>query len=63
LIDILARIHSATSEEDLRFPGSYLHKRKGALHGRWSIRVSGNWRVAFRDADGDAFDVDYGDFH
>jgi len=29
----------------------------------WSVRVSGNWRVVFRFDDGDAYDVDYLDYH
>jgi proteic killer suppression protein len=63
LVDILARIHSATDLEDLRAPDLRLHRLKGALHEHWSIRVSGNWRVTFRFNNGDAFDVNYQDYH
>ena len=33
------------------------------LRGFWSVRVSGNWRVIFRFKNGDAFDIDYIDYH
>ena len=31
--------------------------------GRWSVRISGNWRVVFRFEDGKAVDVDLVDYH
>lgn len=40
-----------------------LHPLKGDLKGFWSITITGNWRVIFRFADGDAFDVDLVDYH
>jgi len=36
---------------------------KGDLRGFWSVKVSGNWRIIFRFENGDAFDVDYVDYH
>jgi len=36
---------------------------KGQKVGIWSIKVSGNWRVTFRFEDGDAFVVNYEDYH
>ena len=44
-------------------PGWKLHSLKGELAGHWSIRVNGNWRLTFRFEDGDAFVVDYWDYH
>ena len=35
-----------------------LHPLKGDRAGQWSVRVSGNWRVALRFEDGEAVDVD-----
>ena len=29
----------------------------------WVVWVSGNYRVWYQFKDGDAFDVDYGDYH
>ena len=48
---------------DMNFPGSNLHKLSGDREGFWSVSVSGNWRVIFRFEDGDAYDVDYLDYH
>jgi plasmid maintenance system killer protein len=31
--------------------------------GFWAVAVRANWRVIFRFADHDAFDVDYVDYH
>jgi len=47
----------------MNFPGSDLHPMKGDLQGFWSVKVSGNWRIIFRFEKGDAFDVDYADYH
>jgi len=47
----------------MNFPGSGLHALKGELDGFWSIRVSGNWRIIFKFEAGDAYDVDYTDYH
>ena len=44
-------------------PGFRLHQLKGDLQGRWSMRVSGNWRIVFRFVDGEAVDVDLLDYH
>jgi proteic killer suppression protein len=43
-------------------PGMRLHPLKGDLEGHWSISVSGNWRIVFRFADGEASDVDLVDY-
>jgi len=44
-------------------PGNNLHPLKGDLEGRWSVSVSGNWRLAFRFAGEDVSGVDYEDYH
>ena len=63
LLLILARLNTAASLEDVRFPGSGLHPLRGNLRGYWAVTVSGNWRVTFRFENGDVFDVDYLDYH
>ena len=40
-----------------------LHPLKGKLKGRWSIWVSGNWRITFEFKDGNAYILDYEDYH
>ncbi len=44
-------------------PGLRLHSLKGKLKGRWSVTISGNWRVTFAFSGKDAVDVDYEDYH
>ena len=44
-------------------PGFRLHALKGDLKGLYAVTVRANWRVIFRFIDGDAFDVDYVDYH
>jgi proteic killer suppression protein len=63
LRDIVARLDAAGNVADMDLPGFRLHPLKGDLKGFWSVTVRANWRVVFRFADGDAFDVDYIDYH
>ena len=63
LADLLDRLNASSAVRDMNFPGSGLHQLKGKLRGYWSVKVSGNWRVMFRFKNGDAFDVDYVDYH
>ena len=63
LADILDLLDATSEIEDMNFPGSDLHPLKGDLRGFWSVNVSGNWRIIFRFENGDAFDVDYVDYH
>ena len=36
---------------------------KGDLKAFWSVTITGNWRIVFRFEKGDAFDVDFTDYH
>ncbi len=60
---VLTQLHGAEIVEDMNFPGSDLHLLKGELKGFWAVKISGNWRVVFRFEKGDAYDVDYLDYH
>ena len=60
----LTQLGAATSIEDLRFPPSNrLESLKGDRKGQWSVRINDQWRICFRFADGDAFDVEIADYH
>jgi proteic killer suppression protein len=61
--DVLAHLDRAEAPADLDLPGYRLHALKGDLKGYWSVTISGNWRIIFRFAAGDAFDVDLVDYH
>ncbi len=57
----LAAIDTAKVIDDIDLPGFRLHSLKGQQEGRWSI--SGNWRITFEFADGNASILDYEDYH
>ena len=63
LRDILARLDAAGVVADMDLPGFRLHPLKGGLTGFWAVTVRANWRVIFRVADGEVWDVDYLDYH
>jgi proteic killer suppression protein len=63
LRDILVRLDASANIADMDLPGFRLHPLKGEMKGFWAVTVRANWRVIFRFADGDAFDVDYLDYH
>tara|TARA_R110002094_G_scaffold212029_3_gene182550 strand:+ start:3611 stop:3823 length:213 start_codon:yes stop_codon:yes gene_type:complete len=48
---------------DLDIPGYVLHPLKGNRKGIWAITVSGNWRLTFEFSDGNAYLLDYEDYH
>ncbi|VEN74959.1 Endoribonuclease HigB [Candidatus Desulfarcum epimagneticum] len=60
---ILDRLNAANDIMDMNYPGSYLHKLSGKLKNQFSVRVSKNWRIFFKFMDGDAYVVDYDDYH
>jgi len=59
----LAALDTAQVIQDMDIPGFRLHALKGADRGRWSIRVDGNWRLTFEFRDGQAYILDYEDYH
>jgi proteic killer suppression protein len=63
--DMLAVIDEAkTVPQDFAvFMGWKIHPLKGELKGFWSLTVSGNWRIIFRFENGEAYDLDYVDYH
>lgn len=60
---ILDRLEAATRPEDMNLPGYWFHGLKGDRKGIFAVRVSGNWRITFRFAYGDAVDVNLEDYH
>jgi len=59
----LAAIDTAAVIEDVDLPGFKLHQLKGNRDGIWSITVNGNWRVTFEFKDGNAYILNYEDYH
>ena len=60
---LLAALDTSQSIEDMNVPGFRLHPLKGQEKGRWSVWVIGNWRVTFEFRDGQAYVLDYEDYH
>ena len=58
---MLRAIDAATRPEQLNLPGYYFHTLRSMR--RWSLRVSGNWRITFGWDGADAIDVDLEDYH
>jgi len=48
----LDRLEAASSLQDLMTPGLRLEKLKGAVAGRFSVRVNDQWRICFTWPDG-----------
>jgi proteic killer suppression protein len=59
----LAALDTAQVIDDMDIPGFRLHALKGEMRGRWSITVNGNWRLTFEFEDGNAYILDYEDYH
>ena len=59
----LTALDTATSIEDMNIPGYRLHELKGKRQGIWAISVSGNWRMTFEFRDGNAYILNYEDYH
>lgn len=60
---ILDRLNAAIEIKDMNYPGSFLHPLIGDKKGFYAVKVSGNWRILFQFIDGDAYIVDYADYH
>lgn len=63
IADILDLLDAADTIQVMNFPGSRLHKLEPKKDEIWSVKVSGNWRITFKFVDGDAYLVDYVDYH
>jgi toxin HigB-1 len=59
----LTVLEYATTIDDINRPGFGLHPLQGNKAGRWSLSVSGNWRLHFEFIDGDVYLLDYEDYH
>lgn len=60
---ILSTLQAAQELEGVNLPTFRLHMLKGDLKGFFAVTVRANWRIVFRFEDGDAFDVDFIDYH
>ena len=60
---ILDRLNAANVIKDMNYPGSNLHKLTGDKKGQYAVKVYENWRVFFEFSGGNAYVVNYDDYH
>lgn len=60
---LLTALDTATEIDDMDIPGFGLHPLKGDRKGQWAVKVSGNWRITFEFRDGNAYLLEYEDYH
>ncbi|GJM08363.1 MAG: hypothetical protein DHS20C11_06390 [Lysobacteraceae bacterium] len=56
-------LDSAYSIDDMDIPGYRLHRLTGDRQGIWTITVNANWRLTFRFEEGNAYLLNYEDYH
>lgn len=61
-MSILQLLEVATRPEDLNIAGFHFHPLRGKSQ-RWSVRVTGNYRITFGWVGETALEVDYEDYH
>ncbi len=60
----LVMIGTARDVRDLNIPiGNRLHQLNADHAGQWSITVNDKWRICFIWRDGNAYDVEFIDYH
>lgn len=63
-MDMLAALDATSSLRDLSPLKSVgLHKLRGGRKTQWAMTINGPWRLCFRFANGDAWDVEIVDYH
>ncbi len=60
---MLTALDTAATIDDMDIPGYRLHPLKGKMKGRWSVSVSGQWRLTFEFNGGNVELLDYEDYH
>ena len=60
---ILDRLDASASVPDMNLPGFRLHPLTGDRQDIWAVSVNANWRITFFFQNGDAYVVNYEDYH
>ena len=60
---ILDALDISVQPADMNLPGMVYHSLTGPMAGRFSVRVTGNWRITYAWDGIDAIDVDLVDYH
>jgi proteic killer suppression protein len=59
----LDTLDAAADVADMNIPGWRLHELAGNRAGTWAVDVNGPWRITFQFRDGNAYVVDYEQYH
>ena len=59
----LDRLNVAARPEDVNLPGFDFHALKGFEPVRYTVHVNGPWCITFEFRDGDAYRVDFEQYH
>lgn len=59
----LTALEIATQANEMDIPGWVFHPLKHIDPQMWSVKVDGNFRLVFKFSDGNAYEVDYADYH
>ncbi|CUX03691.1 MULTISPECIES: type II toxin-antitoxin system RelE/ParE family toxin [Agrobacterium] len=59
----LDRLEQAASPSDMKLPGFNYHALSGFNPTRYTVHVNGPWCITFEFEDGDAFNVDFEQYH
>lgn len=62
-IEVLDVVNRATHTQQMSLPGYALHPLKQFSPWRWSIWITGSWRITFEFDKGDAYRVDLEQYH
>lgn len=60
---ILSTLEAAQEIEGMNLPTFRLHQLKGDRKDYYAVAVRANWRIVFSFKSGNAFDVDFVDYH
>ncbi len=59
----MARLDDAASPKNMNDSGLHFHALSGNMKGRYSVRLTANWRMTFGWQSDNAVDVDLEDCH
>ena len=59
----LDRLDAAAASEDMHLPGFNFHALKGFKATRLTVHVNGPWCITFEFRDGDAYALDFEQYH
>jgi proteic killer suppression protein len=59
----LDRLNVAAKVEEMNFPGFYFHPLRGFNPTRYTVHVNGPWCITFEFEDGDAYRIDFEQYH